>query len=1219
MANQSTLYPNLNWAQFEVFNDNRTDAFEEMCKDLFVCEYLKEECIPHADHNNPGVEVNPVLEPPRADGKPQRLISYQAKYFGTRISDADVVESLRQAVNHYSGELDVIYLFCNKVISKGTKRYEKYVKALGTSGIELELVTDKDILALLRKHHRVANYYFQDRYRAVAGASALMGMTSFVSTVSEMESTASLDNPNMLLHELLKEKLDKCREAVCDLQFGRMRSEVELLSQNGAEKTEKRVYFYRIIADAHEKKDFSALICMLPEEMKEEAYWLKNYSMNIRALSINEFTGLSIETQVLVLDLLFSSQHWDYIVDLYKYRDKLPQDILKAFDFHYGLSLFNLGDCEKSHDIMDSLYNQFHEQRFKLYDLCALLHKANKEYIFGAEEHSKKVKDLLAKLDAVKELVTEQIKGNEPLIALLELQACFNLGSKEKRYLDEAFTRYEGYSDNAKTTDGVRLFTALCYEMAGELAKAGELLSLCAWKHDETLATRYITNLIDLNKLDEAAKVFEQLDEQVQTPRVQAVYLLALYRLGKAEYHDKLEETIDRCSDSLDDVFVVGFYVEEKKIFNEIVLPKLEKLIPLRISQEDTPSRIGLLAVLAHNNELPLLEVVLDTIEDLHFINRFVVHDIYKCLFCLANIGDQDCRHDQQIQKRLMDVEKIADRFIADEIQKRDFIQIKLLCASANHMVFSMLKYSKELFEYTQDNDTARNIVALLYERNETRVEEYEPYLKVLKGSEKPAICMVVASVLFKLGHYEEADYYAYKAIYNLNGHDDFDVYKSLFGYCNLTIQRLKDKTVKKSVASNMIVTLESEGIQWSVALDSEDGFGNKDNKSLGVEHVGRTDPVYIKLIGASVSQVLNLRGKTYRVVGFEPRETALGRLAFQKVQEYPDEFKGTVWVVSSEDPQEMIKQMIALSDNREHMQALIDAYNFGTNQLGIPIDFFVYGNYEKYIAAQQYLLFGKDLAYYAGEARLENIIDTKYVPALSTLTLLASMGRLDILDWLGDRIVIPESYQPFFREQYALEVSTQANSVGSFVPLEDGKYTIVEPDKRLLEIWESIIAKCDEYPSETVSDDERINYEAFEGYTWERLFSGARIDKIQLDALIVTERENGIYLCDDLFFRKMAEIKGIKNINAATLLYIYPNLDDVMPILMELSKTNYIYTPVRCRNNEEGKQLIQNMLEGEKKKVYYSDYFNAYLYVRDQIMKQYFNKDPDGAITNVE
>ena len=69
MIEQHTVYPNITWAQFEMFNDNRTDAFEEMCKDLFICEYLKDSNNPHANHNNPGVEVVPIQEPPIGKGR----------------------------------------------------------------------------------------------------------------------------------------------------------------------------------------------------------------------------------------------------------------------------------------------------------------------------------------------------------------------------------------------------------------------------------------------------------------------------------------------------------------------------------------------------------------------------------------------------------------------------------------------------------------------------------------------------------------------------------------------------------------------------------------------------------------------------------------------------------------------------------------------------------------------------------------------------------------------------------------------------------------------------------------------------------------------------------------------------------------------------------------------------------------------------------------------
>lgn len=1210
MSEQHTIYPNISWAQFEMFNDNRTDAFEEMCKDLFICEYLKDSNNPHADHNNPGVEVVPIQEPPRDDGQPQRYISYQAKYFENNISDAQITHSLKEAVAHYVGKLDVIYLFCNRVISTGTERYIKYVKILSPANIELVLVTNKDIFALVRKYPRVADYYFQDRKRALAGANNLMGNVTFASSVSELEPTPSADVSTVIAQELLREKLSRCKHNILNLEFGKLKSELELMIRIGA--SDGQIQFYRLLLAAHNKEDFSSGILNLPEEFKEQAYWLKSFVCNIREISIDEYIGLSAEIQIVALDCLFTSQHWDWIVKLYEGREKVAQEVLKAFDFHAALSQFNLGECDKAHNILADLYSQYHEQRFYLYDICALLHKANREYIFGFEASANTVKDLMVKLDAVKDQVTDQIKANEPMIAVLEMQACFNLGATEKHYLDQALTRYEKYSTVTRENDGVRLFSGLCFEMAGDLERASQLFSECSWRSEETLASRYLTSLIDRQKLAEAASAYEELDETVKTPRIEAVYLLVLYRLNDADYKEKLQKVVDKCERSLSDLFLIGFYVEDSSTFDKVVLPKIEALIPDSLQETDIQNKVGLLAVLAHNNKLDLVQTVLSSIEDINVINRFVTHDIYKCLFAVANREYEAWRHDQEVKTDLRTAEIIADRFIESGVQRRDFIQIKLLCASATHMVFSMLKYSKELFEYTHDIQTARNIVALLYERNENKAEEYEPYLTVLTESEDPGNSMAVASAMLKLGRLEDADYYAYKAVYNLNGVDNFEVYKSLFGYNNLTLLRRKGKVVRKTISSNMIVTLESNGEQWIVALDSEDGFGEKDNQSLGVEHVGRTDPLFVKLIGKGRGQVLNLRGKSYKVLSFEPREFFMGRFIYQKVVDHRNEFKGTVEIISTENTDEMIKQVLALSDHREQTKAMIDAYNFGTNFLGIPIDFFIHGDYERYIDAQRYLLHAKDLAYYAGEPRLEFIVEAKYIPALSTLILLASKGWLDTLDWLADHIVIPESYMPFFREQYSLVVGTQAVSPGSLIPLDDGKFTILEPDKQIPEMWEAIINKCEQYPAEKVTDDERIAYEILDGYTYERLFAGMKMDKVQLDALILAERLDGVYYCDDLFFRKIAAHKKVKNMNFATLLCANDDLDIVMPILMELSKTNYVYTPFRCRNNEEGQELVNNLLEGEKKNLYYSQFFNAYIYVRDQIMKQYFEEEQE-------
>lgn len=85
-----------------------------------------------------------------------------------------------------------------------------------------------------------------------------------------------------------------------------------------------------------------------------------------------------------------------------------------------------------------------------------------------------------------------------------------------------------------------------------------------------------------------------------------------------------------------------------------------------------------------------------------------------------------------------------------------------------------------------------------------------------------------------------------------------------------------------------------------------------------------------------------------------------------------------------------------------------------------------------------------------------------------------------------------------------------------------------------------------------------------------EELLAGFKLDVIQLDALILAKRENATYLCDDLFFRKVAEGLRIRNLNFVSLLQHYNDINYIVPILMEMSKTNYIYLPLWARDSGE-------------------------------------------------
>ena len=156
-------FPNVTWTQFAQCNDNRSYAFEDMCWELFHIEFLKENNVPHANHNHPGVEVEPVLEPLREDGSPRRWVSFQAKYFTKDVNYTQIRDSLTTAVKKYKGNLDHIYLFCNQTLTTTSDKYQKTEKIVTDAGMTLQPVSDKDILNLIKKNRAVAEYYFLQR------------------------------------------------------------------------------------------------------------------------------------------------------------------------------------------------------------------------------------------------------------------------------------------------------------------------------------------------------------------------------------------------------------------------------------------------------------------------------------------------------------------------------------------------------------------------------------------------------------------------------------------------------------------------------------------------------------------------------------------------------------------------------------------------------------------------------------------------------------------------------------------------------------------------------------------------------------------------------------------------------------------------------------------------------------------------------------------------
>ena len=393
------------------------------------------------------------------------------------------------------------------------------------------------------------------------------------------------------------------------------------------------------------------------------------------------------------------------------------------------------------------------------------------------------------------------------------------------------------------------------------------------------------------------------------------------------------------------------------------------------------------------------------------------------------------------------------------------------------------------------------------------------------------------------------------------------------------------------------------------LCLDSESEFSDTNNRSMEVEHITSSDPVFLKIQGSGLNQVLKIDGINYKITQICSRTVFAAGFIFKKINQHPDKFDGAVCVISSENPEELLEKMKLMMNKTEKTETLLNFYHFKENETGLPIDVFTDGNYDRYIDALNMLLYAKDQAFYTGYPIYESEENQRYVPSLSTMVLLSSMNLLNVLTAVKDKLILPESYVDFFVERYKKAKETSLMSTGKLINV-DNQLTLIENDLSHVEIWERIIDFCADCKTIGVSDDERIGFTFGKDINGEQLIAGMHLHLIHLDAFSLAAKERATLLCDDLFFRKMATYTQIRNINFVSILRHYINDDFVVPIILELSKTNYLYIPLLARTDEEATELTKNILDGELKKKYYSDMLIAYNVAWENVMEEIFGED---------
>lgn len=1208
MANVEKNFPNLTWPQFAVCNDDTTGAFEDMARRLFSLEFLGNGIIPHSDHNNPGIEVLPILELPHSDGSKQRKISFQAKYFKGKVSYTKIKESMKQAIQHYGSELDLIYLFCNQTLTTTTKEYKDTEVLLKKAGIQLYPISNKEVLDLVSKYNDIACYFFLPRRRPDEVQFNQIHSNIVVNTGDDtvciscpIKNRSQVIDP-VILQSFVQEKIHICKAFILEMQLDKLKVELDKIFTykiTGVEGVET-LLFYKFIVDLHNGKEVDDFAEELTEQYRTELLWLKQYYKNPVPVGAYIYASHCIEIQIIVLDKMFSSQLWDSVISLCQEILKdVSLEIADIVKQYYGLALFNLQKYSMAMELLRELYQKSPKENILLYSILAEMKNINLAWYYGHYEHRDRLIELIGQLDSLKD--NKQYKSNASLIAMLYLETAYNLGINEKKYLENAIERHQAFSIEVKNDKMVKYLYALCLELNGSIEVAETIYSELDWEDDANIACRYMICKLSRDEYTETIEIYRKVNQSIINTKIKSLYLAALFYEEKDRYENMLKEFLANVQGDFEGIIDIALGIHEKNYLQKYIVPLIKKYQGVEIKNFTLLQKTGLLSILSHAGEIELMLAVIKSIQKISELNRFIVNEIYDAIFDVSN--REFINHNKALIKsnKLEACEQIADIFLEDAASRREFLQIKYLCAGAKNKKFSMLKYAKELFEITNDEYMAKSIIAILFEINETDFNAYAPYIGVLSNSTKPEYCMAVSFAMLRLGRVEEADLCAYKALYYLNDMENYDIYRSYFGYYKQNLNRYHDEVKLKRVKGNTVVMLEEDlpkdrqnPKNIVLCLDSESEFSDLSNTSMGIRHISSGTPLYLKIQGSGLNQILKVEGTNYRITDMCSRNSYAAGFIFRKISEYPEKFDGTVFVLTSEKPEELMEKIKSMTDETTQTERLLNLYHFKENEIGLPIDSFIHGDYDRYIDALRMLLNEKDQAFYAGSPTYEDEENQKYVPALSTLVLLSSMNILNVLDKIKDSILLPMSYIKFFAERYNKAKEMSVVSPEQLVNVNN-QLTLIKNDFFHVEIWDRIIDFCTKCRKIQISDEERIGFSIGDDINGEQFIAAARLDLIHLDSFILAKNEQATLLCDDLFFRKIASYGKIRNINSGSLLRHYVDKDFVVPIVMQLSKTNYLYIPLMARTDEEAVELKKNILDGKLKKKFYGNMLKAY------------------------
>ena len=114
----SELY-SLTWDNFNTLHQDKPRMFEALCRSLFVKKRCDRGTSLQSNPNHPGLETAPVFSSIE-NGR----IGFQAKYFTNAVDYRQIKRSVEKTIKYYYGDVDKVFLYCNKDLNTDNKAFK---------------------------------------------------------------------------------------------------------------------------------------------------------------------------------------------------------------------------------------------------------------------------------------------------------------------------------------------------------------------------------------------------------------------------------------------------------------------------------------------------------------------------------------------------------------------------------------------------------------------------------------------------------------------------------------------------------------------------------------------------------------------------------------------------------------------------------------------------------------------------------------------------------------------------------------------------------------------------------------------------------------------------------------------------------------------------------------------------------------------------------------